>query len=176
MNKFILVLNGPMCAGKSTVTKILMERENIFRGSFDAIKWLIGNYSADNEFYRKVAKEIVFSAVSTAVQSGLSVVIDGGFADFREKFKNLAEQHGYKYLSINMEAPLDVLENRFLERVEYSKKVDSNKISIKTLEGFHLRYQWYLNKNKDIDGILFDSHALSPNQIIKEIDDILKTK
>jgi len=169
MNKSIIVLHGPMCAGKSTITKLLMQDNNIFRGSSDTIKWLISNYSANNETHRKIAKEITFSAIETAVVSGLSVVIDGGFAKFKDRYKELAYKFNFHYISINIEAPIEILEKRFLERVELATQANSKTISVTTLEGFHSRYQWYLNSNKDHDGITLDSGRLSPEEIVDEI-------
>lgn len=168
MNKSIIVLNGPMCAGKSTITKLIMENDNFFRGSYDAIKWLISNYSADNENHRNVSKEIIFNAIHTAVTSGFSIVVDGGFADYRKKYKELAQAYNYHYISINIEAPVEVLEKRFLARVD-SAKTKGNTISVTTLEGFHSRYQWYLNTNKDPEGTTFDSGKMSAEEISSEI-------
>lgn len=169
MNNSIIVLNGPMCAGKSTVTKLLMQNDNVFRGSYDAVKWLISNYSADNENHKKIAKEIIFNAVATAVELGVSIVIDGGFADFRNRYKELAKKFNFKYLSLNIEAPIEILEKRFLERVDSALQANSKTISVTTLEGFHSRYQWYLNTNKDFVGITFDSSKMSAEEIVAEI-------
>lgn len=168
MNNSIIVLNGPMCAGKSTITKLFMQHDNVFRGSYDTVKWLISNYSADNERHRKIAKEIIFSAIVAAIESGLSVVIDGGFADFRDRYKTLAQKYNLTYVSVNIEAPVEILEKRFLERVDSASKTNKT-ISVTTLEGFHSRYTWYLNTNKDIEGITFDSSSLSAEEIVGEI-------
>ncbi len=158
-----------MCAGKSTITKLLMQQDNVFRGSYDAVKWLISNYSADNESHRKIAKEVIFSAITTAVESGLSIVIDGGFADFRNRYKELAQKFNLIYVSLNIEAPIEILEKRFLERVDSATQANSKTISVTTLEGFHSRYQWYLNTNKDLNGTTFDSSKMSADEIVTEI-------
>ena len=78
-------------------------------------------------------------------------------------------------MSVNIEAPIEVLEKRFLARVE-SAKVSSKTISVTTLEGFHSRYQWYLNQNKDYDGVVFDSEELTPEDIVAKIDDLIVGK
>jgi predicted kinase len=170
--KFILVINGPMCAGKSTLTKLFMEKESVFRGSYDAIKWLIGGYSADNETHRENAKEITFNMISSAVNQGFSIIIDGGFAGYRKRYLRLADENNFIYLSLNIEAPLKILEKRFLERVE-SSKIKGNNISVTTLDGFHSRYDWYLTTNKDPDGIIFDSAKLSTEEISSKITDLI---
>ncbi len=176
MNSSVIVLNGPMCAGKSTITKLLMQNNNVFRGSYDAVKWLISNYSADNENHRRIAKEVIFSAITTAIESGLSIVIDGGFADFRNRYKELAQKFNFEYISLNIEAPIKVLEKRFLERVNSANQVNSKTISVTTLEGFYSRYQWYLSTNKDFDGITFDSSKLTAEEIVTEIIKLTKVR
>jgi shikimate kinase len=164
MKKFILVLNGPMCAGKSTVTSLLMKEDNIFRGSYDAVKWLISNYSADNQNHRTIAKNAIFGAITSAVHDGLSIIVDGGFNDFRDKYKSLADQNNYIYLSLNIEAPIEILENRFLERLDTRLRGGTKNMSVTTLEGFHSRYRWYVEKNKDLNGITLDSSKLSAEE------------
>lgn len=161
-----------MCAGKSTLTKLFMEKESVFRGSYDAIKWLIGGYSADNETHRENAKEITFNMISSAVNQGFSIIIDGGFAGYRKRYLRLADENNFIYLSLNIEAPLKILEKRFLERVE-SSKIKGNNISVTTLDGFHSRYDWYLTTNKDPDGIIFDSAKLSTEEISSKITDLI---
>ena len=151
-----------------------MKRDGLFRGGYDALKWLISNYSADNQDHRKIAKELTFGATAKAVESGLSIVIDGGFADYRDEFKTLALENNFVYLSINIEAPVEVLEKRFLARVESAKVSESKPIAVTTLEGFHSRYQWYINENKDSDGITFDSEKLTPEEIVVEIDKLIE--
>lgn len=173
--KFLLVLNGPMCAGKSTVAKIFMQRDGLFRGSYDAIKWLISNYSADDDHHRKIAKEIAFSGIKKAIESGLSVVIDGGWAEYRKEYQDLAKENKLEYLSVNIEAPIKILEERFLSRVESAQLKNSKTISVTTLEGFYSRYQWYLNTNKDFSGIVLDSSVLNAEEIVIEIDRLLTT-
>ncbi len=165
-----------MCAGKSTVTKLIMKSDNVFRGSYDAVKWLISNYSADSENHREIANELIFSAITTAAASNLSIVVDGGLADYRSRYKELAEKYNLKYFSINIEAPLEILEQRFLERVNSALQADSKKISVTTLEGFHSRYQWYLNTNKDFEGITFDSNKMTAEEIVTEIMKLMDTR
>jgi predicted kinase len=175
MKKFILVLNGPMCAGKSTITKTFMQREGVFRGSYDAIKWLLSNYSSENSYHKDSAKEIIFSAISKAVELGFSVVIDGGFGDYRKRYKDLAQEHEYAYVSVNIEADEDVLKERFLARVESAKIDNGKKLSVTTLDGFQKRYDEYANNNKDVDAVTFNSGVLPMKEIVAQIDNLIDT-
>lgn len=37
------------------------------------------------------------------------------------------------------------------------------------IEGFHSRYQWYMDTNKDPEGVTVDSSKMSPEEIVREI-------
>lgn len=173
MQKFLLIINGPMCSGKSTITKLFLQKEDVFRGSSDNIKWLISNYSANNQKHREIVKKITLSTIESAMDAGLSVVVDGGFKEFKDKYKELASKYNFTYLSVNIEAPIEILEKRFLERVASASRDTSKTISVTTLEGFHSRYDWYLDQNKDHEATTFDSSELTPEDIMLEIEKLL---
>ena len=77
-------------------------------------------------------------------------------------------------MSINLEAPKEILEKRFQERVISGKKNDSQKISVTTKEGFDSRHEWYLKENRDLDGMVFDTTKNTPEEIFKKVKDILR--
>lgn len=176
MKKFLLILNGPMCTGKSTVTKLFLQKENVFRASSDRIKWLISNYSADNQHHRTIAKKIAFSTIESAMDCGLSVVVDGGLGEYKDKYKELAAKYNFVYVSVNIESPLEVLEKRFLERVESAKRDENKIISVTTLDGFHSRYNWYLEQNKDNEAITLDSNKLTAEEIVLSIERLINSQ
>ena len=176
MVKYIIVLNGPICAGKTAVSKLLMKKDGVFHGSYDKIKWLVSNYSAENELHRDISKEITFSAVLKAIQLGFSIVIDGGHKDYRDRYQKLANEYNYVYLSVNIEAPLEILEKRFLERVACVKEKNNENIAVTTLENFNSRYKWYINTNKDPEGETFNSKELTPEEIVIEIEKLIDTQ
>lgn len=165
-----------MCAGKSSITKVFLQKENIFRGSSDSIKWLISNYSSSNKEHKEIIKKISFSMIESALDSGLSVVVDGGFGEFRNKYKELALKYNLIYLSVNIEAPLEILEQRFLERVESAKRDQTKKISVSTLEGFRSKYRWYLEENKDSEATTFDSSKQTAEEISLSIEKLIDQK
>ncbi len=174
MRKALLVLNGPMCAGKSTVVATLMQRDGFFRASSDTIKWLISNYSADTSGHRRMAQEITFRAMEAAMEQGLSAVVDGGHHAFRERYRALAARHGCRYVSVNIEAPYEVLKQRFLDRVTDGRKIDRPHISVTTVDGFDARYRWYADENKDRDAAAtLDSSALTVEEIVATITEMV---
>jgi len=56
MNQFILIVNGPVCSGKtSTVTAIMGKYKKVFSLQQNKIKWLISDYTPDRD--RKAVQE-----------------------------------------------------------------------------------------------------------------------
>lgn len=174
MNNVLLEINGPMCAGKSTLVVAFMEKDCVFNGSYDQVKRLISNYSLDDPDHREIAREITFQMISAAIASGLSVVVDGGRYKDRERYGELANKHGFKFLSVNIEAPYDVLKQRFLERVQAGKKIDRPMIAVTTIEEFDSRYKWYMQVNKNSKATAtFDSSEMGVEEIMFEIDKLI---
>ncbi len=171
MNQFILVLNGPICAGKSTVVDVLLSRqENLFLASYDEIKWSISQYSSDK--HHTVVTDIVFALAEAAFDRGFSIVADGAtLKTTRARYAALAEQKGVKYIEVNMEAPLPLLEERFKQRVIDAART-GKKISITELPGMmkvFVRYQ----DNKNFDVPTLDSSVLTREQIVEEIEKLI---
>lgn len=165
-----------MCSGKTTVADIFLKNDGVFRGSSDRIKWLISNYSGDNPNHRLMAKNITLSTIEGAIKAGLSIVIDGGFGDHRDKYKEISVKFDLKYLSVNIEAPYEILKQRFLERVESSKQDGGKRISVNTIDGFDNRYEWYKQCNRDPEAITFDSSKKTAEEIALEIEHLISLK
>jgi predicted kinase len=165
MKKFILIINGPICSGKSTVSELLLKKvPNLFRISLDKIKWLIGSYSKDK--HRKIAYRLTLELARNALEEGFSLIIDGcGRFDKNSNndYKKLANEYKISYIEINIEAPIIILVKRFKARVARAKLVKSN-ISCTTVKKMKEFYNGYLQyKNNNL--ITFDSSLSSPEQI-----------
>lgn len=119
-----------MCAGKSTVLKILMEKPGRFRGGYD---------------------------------------------EYSDRYKKSCEQYGYRYIPINIEAPLEVLEKRFTERIESVKQAENKKIFVTSREVFLERYQKYIDVNKQYDAVTYDSSTVSPQEIVFQIESLMSS-
>lgn len=165
MKKFILVINGPICSGKSTVSELLLKKiPNSFRVSLDKIKWLIGNYSKDE--HRKVAYRLTLELAKNALEEGFSLIVDGcGRFDKNSNndYKKLAKEHKISYVEINIEASAIILIKRFKERVVHARAVNSN-ISCTTVKKMKEFYNGYL-EYKDNNLVTLDSGLNNPEQI-----------
>src|SRR3989339_1458627 len=166
MNQFILVLNGPICSGKSTVVDLLLARhEKLFLASYDTIKWLVSNYSSDKHL--AVVTDIVLPLAESAFDKGFSIVADAvTLKTTRERFAELAQRKGVKFIEVNLEAPLPALEERFKKRVEDSIRMGT-KNSITDMQGMMKIFTRY-QENKNFNAPTFDSSILSAERIAAE--------
>lgn len=176
MQQYILIINGPICAGKSTVVEMLMSRHpKLFRVSFDKIKKFISDYAPEK--YRGVVSELAFDLAQSAIQKGFSLLVEGNVKiqkESRAKYSTLAQKNSIKFFEVNLEAPLEVLKTRFAKRVEEAARTWTT-IYAKTEADMMDRYTAYCEyKNSALP--TFDSSALNPEQIVVEIEKMFGTR
>ena len=172
MDKFLLIIYGPMLAGKTTIANYLCESiPGVFQVSFDKIKRFISDYVPDGR-YNETMNGLVYALSDKAAENGLSLIFEGNIRiqkELRQTYKELADKHGLRFVEIKIEAPLEVLKNRFNERIADKGK----KLFVRTMEGMLERYDAYM-ANRDNDNPTFDSSASSLEDISVKIKSILK--
>lgn len=157
--QFFLIVNGPSCGGKSTVSKILLEQYGgIFNAKSDHIKWLISDYEATT--HRAIVHEMTLGLIKTALNNGLSVLKEGGFEP--ETLTQIAKDYNTPLFVANISAPRDILDKRFLERIEAKK--NGAKISNVDPKRFSELCEMYLT-SKMSTPLEFDSSLQSPEDI-----------
>lgn len=171
MGQFILVINGPICSGKSTIVELLLSRhEKLFRASYDKIKWLISDYSSDK--YHVVVTDLVLTLAEAAFSKGFSIIADGAMLKtMRERYSSFAERNAVKFFEVNLEAPVPVLEERLKKRVVEATRLGT-KISVTDTQGMMKIFARY-QENKNISIPTFDSSILTPEQIAAEIEKVV---
>ena len=174
MKQFILSINGSICSGKSSVAELLLnKRPRSFRVSTDKIKWLISNFSKDEQ--RELARRLTLKLAEAACDEGLSLIIDGNGRfdkNYNQDYEKLAEKKKIFFIEINIDAPLEVLKERFNKRVESAMAANS-KISCTTEEKMLEFYNSYL-KYKNQEAVAYDSSLLSSEEICEEVLELLK--
>ncbi len=162
--EFLLLVNGPSCGGKSTVSKILLEKYGgIFNAKGDHIKWLISDYDAAT--HRGVVHEMTLELVKIALVNKLSVLKEGGLFE-PEKLVDIAKEHNVAFFVVNISAPKKVLDSRFLERIEAKK--NGAKISNVDPKRFDELYKMYLSTKME-SPLEFDSSVQAPEEIAAAI-------
>ncbi len=167
------MLNGPMCAGKSTTSELLLsEIKNSFRVSSDKIKWLISNYSKDE--HSELAYKLTLTLANSAFHEGLSLIIDSNTYSTKIaslSYMELARSENAKFIIVNIEAPIEVLTQRFKERLISAKEAKS-KISVTTIDRMLEIHQKYID-DKDGNNLTFDSSLLKPEEICQKIKELI---
>ncbi len=169
MSQFILIVNGPIAGGKTfAIDAIMRENKKVFRVSANKIKFLISDYTPDRD--RALVQESVVILAGKMLGAGMSLVVEGGSVtqgNLNKEIIKLGEKLGVKVTTVNVEAPLEVLKSRFVERVENSK-VRGSKLSVKNDEDFMKRYNAYLNIRSEAEKT-FDSSLQNQDEIAKGI-------
>lgn len=162
--QFFLLINGPSCGGKSSVSDILFKKYGgIFNGKSDVIKWLISDYQSDA--HRKTVHRMTIETLRVALSHGLSAIKEGGLWE-PQAYVELSESAGVPLFIANVEAPWEVLASRFETRVKAKRQ--GARISNANPRRFRELYDMY-HATKMRTGMEFDSSKESPEQIADRI-------
>ena len=123
---------------------------------------MISDYHRDNKIHTDLISEIMMSQIELTIQCGLSVLIEGLSLELFEKVKNEYEVQ-YEVLPIRVTANKEVLEKRFLERIE-SVKNSGSKISNLSIDVF---WQLYEKFNVDLGyGETIDTSNMKKEKLV----------
>lgn len=169
MKQFILIVNGPICGGKSFLIDSIMDNyKKVFRLSANKVKFLISDYTPERD--RAVVQECLMILAEKMLHNGMSLVLEGGSVaqgKLNESLCEIAEKYNMNVLTVNVEAPLDVLKKRFEERV-ITAATRGSKLSVTDDAGYMERYNAYLAIKKDAQKT-FNSSTQNPEEMMKEI-------
>ena len=158
--QFLLILNGPSCGGKTTTANILIEKYGgIFNAQSDRIKWLISDYDADTQ--RGIVHQMTLATIDVALKNNLSVLKQGALYE-PENIIQIAKDLNVPVFIANVSAPKEVLDMRFLKRIE-AKKNGERIANVDPLR-FQELYDMYLATKMETT-LEFDSSAQSPEDI-----------
>lgn len=165
--KIIINLVGMSCTGKSALKHKLMELiPGAYNVSFDKLKWFLSGYDRVQD--ADLVRQLVAGYVGVVASYGLTIVLEGAIKteDHFKRVSEVATQHGYTILTVELQAPQDVLLERFRNRVKEAEE-KGNKISVTTEEVFlqNMAEPRYVPENK----LVFDSSIRSPEEIAHAI-------
>ena len=166
-NPFLILIDGPMGSGKTTVSKILHSK--LKRTSYiglDRIKRYISDFRrnpTDNE----ISRNVVLVMTGEYLKQGISVIVEQGMREeYIRLLKKVAKKHKAKCFIYQLDAPKKLLQERVLKRTKLLKKPIISKSRIER------KYKIYLN-SKYGHTTIFDSEKLSSesiaNKILKEV-------
>lgn len=167
MEKFAIHIAGPSCSGKTTLSDALGEKfPGLYILSFDKLKWQLAGYNRDQ--HSNLIKNIELGVFEVICKQAIPLTLNYFCQNAQEyaTLQKIADQNGYKFISVQLTAPEDVLLSRFRERAQRAKQIGS-KITI-TDEAMFLKLleeKFYLPPSTPV----FDTAKLSPEAIALEV-------
>ena len=162
--QFLVVVNGPSCAGKSAVADVLVQKYGgIFHAKADVVKWLISDY--DPPTHWGIVHRLMLALMQSALAEGLSVVKEGGSYE-PEKYVALAGSAQVPLYIVNVDAPWEVLTTRFEKRIE--AKREGARVANADPARFKQLYDRYHAVKVDTP-LSFDSSTQTPEEIASAI-------
>ena len=165
--KFIVIIDGPMGAGKSTVGALVHKRmKRTALLGMDRIKWFISDFrrrKKDNA----ITNAVLIQMCDSYLAHGISTIITQGFSkEFTKPYIKLAKKHKAKLLFFQLNAPKAIL----FRRVKSRKHSVAGRppIALSRIERNFRKW-----KNYEHQGKLYETDKLSAkkvaNEILKEI-------
>ncbi len=168
MNKFLLIIDGPMGAGKTTVAKILHEKiKYTAHIGLDRIKWLVSGFQRTPE-ENEMTRSVVLAMTEEYLHQGISVILEQGMK--KEQlgvYKKLAKKYKANYLIIRLDASKEVLFDRVRQRPPSPGKPKVSNARILRNYRSHL-------ENKHAEGFEIDTEKKTPKEIASYIFKKLK--
>jgi predicted kinase len=163
IRKFLLVVDGPMGSGKTTVSAILHKKlKRTAHIGLDKVKWFISDFkrvATDNE----IVQSVVSAMTEEYLHQGINVILEQGMRDERvKKLRKLAKKSGARFLGYQLDAPKKLLFTRVKQRPVVPGKP---KISDARIER---NYRAYL-KNKPSGLIVLDVEKMTAQQVANRI-------
>ena len=170
MQKYIILLSWPSCSWKSTVSDTLFEKYPwIFRVKSDSIKRFISWYTPN--LYVNNVTNMCFALCESAMQEWFSLLCEIRFT--LDTYQALAEKYEYKIVTVNLEAPYEILEKRFSERVTAYKESWSKWYMNTDMGRFTSMYEKYMTDKIDAT-MSFDTSKVTVDETIKTIDNYIQ--
>ena len=160
---FILLIDGPMGAGKTTVAGILHSKlkRTAYLG-LDRIKRFISDFKR-NPFDNEISRNVELAMIQEYLKQGINVMIEQGMTlRHINSFRKIAKKYDADLFFYQLEAPKNLLTERVFKRSELKGGFKPSKTRIE--RNYKLHY-----KGKDKNAIIFDSEKLSPEIIARKI-------
>jgi predicted kinase len=160
---FLILIDGPMGAGKTTMAKILHTKlkRTAYLG-LDRIKWYISDFKRiprDND----ISRNVLLAMIKEYLKQDINVLLDQSMKkDEIEILKELSKKYNAKCFIYQLDAPRKLLQKRVEERTRLLNKPKISKTQIER------NYRIHLN-NKYFHTTIFNSEKLSPEHIVKLI-------
>ena len=167
MKPFIMIINGPACAGKTSVSEYIWQKiPRTALINLDEFKWLVSDHET-TEFDLELASKVGISAMAVYLEHGINVIIEKAFCDYQyvRPFIDFGNSKGFKVFLFNLEAKLDILKERCCTRVVKRCKVPMTEQKVEEIFEYYQKGKFSVDKT-------FDSSATE----VKEIGELIINK
>jgi predicted kinase len=164
---FVLHLSGPPASGKTTLEKALADKfPGAYLVSFDRMKWQLAGY--DHTKDGPLVDSLVLGLFEVVCKRKLPVFLDFSFTNEEEyaRCRKIAEENGYRFFSVQLTAPIEVLVERFHKRIQDAKRTGL-KITITDEATFRetAAKKFFIPPG----AILFDTSKMRIEEIVRQI-------
>lgn len=168
----IIIIDGPMGAGKTTAADLLYKKlKHIAVLGFSRVKWFVPDFSRTRK-ERKMNFDLVLTMSECYCHHGFSVIIEQSFREKKimDPYLNLAKRNHVPLFIYELYAPKKILLARIRRRPKPAlakRKTPFRQVLININSYPHKPYAKIR--------LSFDSSKLSPQRIVKQIIEDLKS-
>ena len=162
---FLIILDGPIGSGKTTVSELLHKRlKKTALISLDKVKRLVSDYKPGHK-YHNLASQVGKVMAKEYLKNGWNVIVEKAFTreKFIQEYLNFKKNKNIKVFVYQMTIPFNVAIKRVRQREKLRDKI--SKLSTRRIERNYNHYDLYSYKKAKT----FDSVKLKPQKIVKEI-------
>jgi predicted kinase len=171
MKGFILIIDGPMGSGKSTIGALVYKKlKRTALLSTDKIKWFVSNFDRSKEDNRMIAM-VLRSMATEFVSQGINLLLPQAFWKKENvlPYLKLAKKNKFQLFVYHLEAPKDILLKRIAKRIK-PKEAKTPISKARILANLKM---W--KENKYEMGEHFDTSRVSAEYVAKKIlEDVTK--
>ncbi len=173
MKSFLLLLDGPTGAGKTTSSEIVHTK---FPGTaligMDRIKWSVSSFKRDDRNNEKI-NVIVLEMARAFLGQGYNVIVEQGFREgWAQQYQQLGRELTVKTITVQLQVPRAVLLQRIAKRNRQPHPSDKPRVPQSRVLR-NIRKQ--LNKPA-IESVKIDSSSWGPDKVADEIVTLIRSR
>ncbi len=165
MKQFLIIIDGPMGSGKTTIGNFIHKQlPRTAKLSTDAIKWFISDFER-GEGDNAITAAVLIQVCKEYIKQGINILLPQGFwkKEYIEPYIKLAEENNLKLFIYQLDGPKDIL----LERIKNRPKPELAKTEVPFERVLKNLQTW--EENKYQTGKVFNISELTSEQIAQQI-------